>query len=77
MEAWWGRAGNQTDKAWKQDSGRRGELRVLQDLRERPARAQMGAVTSVVFLQETLLSPPETLRAEQAQSHPDIPTDMN
>lgn len=61
----------------EQDSGRRGELRVWQDLRERPARVQMRAVTSVVFLQETLLFPPENLRAEQAQSHPDIPTDMN
>lgn len=36
-----------------------------------------GTVTSVVCLQGTLLFSPENLRAEQAQSHPDIPTDMN
>lgn len=52
-------------------------LRVWQDLRERPARAQMGVMTSVVCLQEARFFPPENLRAEQAQSCPDTPTDIN
>lgn len=59
-----GEGGQPNRQAWKQNSGRGGMLRVWQDLRERPARAQMGAMTSVVCLQEALLFPPENLRAE-------------
>lgn len=44
-----GEEGQQTGKAWN-NSGRRGELGVWQGPRERPARAGMGALSSVVCL---------------------------
>lgn len=66
------RATNQRRQGDRAQAGEWRELRALQGLRERSARAQMGATASVVHLPAFLFSR-ENCRAEQAQSRPDTP----